>query len=67
MTLLDAMLEVGGLTEFAAGNRAKLVREVDGKNKETRVRLDNLLNKGDLEQNQVLQPGDIIVIPEAVF
>ncbi len=67
MTLLDAMLEVGGLTEFAAGNRAKLVREVDGKNKETRVRLDNLLNKGDLEENHTLQPGDIIVIPEAVF
>jgi polysaccharide export outer membrane protein len=67
MTLLDVMLEVGGLTEFASGNRARLVRKVDGKNEETRVRLDNLLNKGDLDENFVVQPGDVIVIPEAVF
>jgi polysaccharide export outer membrane protein len=67
MTLLDVMLEVGGLTEFASGNRARLVRKVDGKNEETRIRLDNLLNKGDLDENFVVQPGDVIVIPEAVF
>jgi len=67
MTLLDVLTEVGGLTEFASGNRAKLVRGKDGKSDEQRVRLDNLLNKGDLEENLEVRPGDVIVIPEAVF
>ncbi|HMB71945.1 MAG TPA: SLBB domain-containing protein, partial [Gammaproteobacteria bacterium] len=68
MTLLDVMLEVGGLTEFAAGNRARLVRnDNDGKADERRVRLDDLLNKGDLGENLPVQPGDVIVIPEALF
>ncbi len=67
MTLLDVITEAGGLTEFAAGNRSKLVRNADGKNNETRIRLDDLLNKGDLEENVRVQPGDVIVIPEAVF
>jgi len=67
MTLLDVMLEVGGLTEFAAGNRSKLVRNMDGKSDEQRVRLDDLLNKGDLGENLEVKPGDVIVIPEAVF
>jgi polysaccharide export outer membrane protein len=67
MTLLDVMLEVGGLTDFASGNRSKLVRTVDGKAEETRIKLDNLLNKGDLGENLPVQPGDVIVIPEAIF
>ncbi len=67
MTLLDVMLEVGGLTEFAAGNRSRLVRAVDGKSDEKRIRLDNLLNRGDLDENLLVQPGDVIVIPEAIF
>ncbi len=67
MTLLDVLLEVGGLTEFAAGNRSKLRRTVDGRSSETRVRLDNLMNRGDLDENEDMQPGDVIVVPEAVF
>lgn len=67
MTLLDVMLEVGGLTEFASGNRSRLVRTVDGETEERRVRLDRLLNRGDLSENIVMQPGDVIVVPEAVF
>ncbi len=67
MTLLDVMLEVGGLTEFASGNRSKLRRTVDGRSSESRLRLDNLLNRGDLDENMEMQPGDVIVVPEAVF
>jgi polysaccharide export outer membrane protein len=67
MTLLDVMIEVGGLTRFAAGNRAHVVRNVDGKSREIRVRLDDLMNKGRVEQNILMQPGDILIIPEAVF
>ena len=67
MTLLDVMLEVGGLTPFAAGNRSKLVRTVGNETSETRVKLDRLLNRGDLDENVVLMPGDVIVIPQAIF
>lgn len=67
MTLLDVMIEVGGLAEFAAGNRAKLVRVVNGKNTETRVKLKDLIQKGDVRANVVLQPGDVIIIPESRF
>jgi len=67
MTLLDVVIEVGGLTKFAAGNRAKLVRTVDGKSEETRVRLDDLVNRGRVDKNLALRPGDVIIVPEAVF
>jgi polysaccharide export outer membrane protein len=67
MTLLDVLLEVGGLTEFASGNRGKLVRTVDGKTEEMRVRLDKLLNKGDLSENVEVRPGDVVVVPASVF
>lgn len=67
MTILDVLLEVGGLTEFAAGNRGKLVRNVNGEAIETRVKLDNLLNKGKLSENLPVQPGDVVIVPEAVF
>lgn len=67
MTLLDVMIEVGGLTEFAAGNRSKLVRVADGKTEEFRLRLDDLVNKGDLQENIMIMPGDVIIIPESVF
>jgi polysaccharide export outer membrane protein len=67
MTLLDVIIEVGGLTRFAAGNRSRLVRTVDGRSKESRVRLDDLVNKGRIEENVQMQPGDIVIIPEAVF
>ena len=67
MTLLDAVIEVGGLTKFAAGNRARLVRTVDGESKETKVRLDDLVNRGRVDKNVALRPGDVIIVPEAVF
>ena len=67
MTLLDVLLEVGGLTEFASGNRSKLVRTVEGKPEETRVRLDRLLNRGDLSENLEVRPGDVVVVPASVF
>lgn len=67
MTLLDVMIEVGGLTEFAAGNRAKLIREVNGERRETRVRLDDLVRGGDISADVPVRPGDILIIPEAWF
>lgn len=67
MTVLDAVLAVGGLGDFAAGNRAKIVRQDHGKTQEIRIRIADLLNKGDMKQNQKLQPGDVIVIPQSRF
>ena len=67
MTVLDAVLAVGGLNNFAAGNRARLVRVQDGKEKEIAVKLDSLMNKGDMGQNLKLKPGDVLVVPESRF
>jgi len=67
MTLLDVMIQVGGLSEFAAGNRAKVVRQQDGKAISIRVRVDDLLNEGDMEQNIRMMPGDVLIIPESIF
>ncbi len=67
MTVLDVVIAVGGLGEFAAGNRSKIVRRVDGRSIEYKVRLNDLINKGDISQNVEVQPGDILVIPEALF
>jgi polysaccharide export outer membrane protein len=67
MTLLDVMIEVGGLTQFAAGNRSKLVRVVNGQTEEYRVRLDDLVNKGELAENMLVLPGDVIIIPESIL
>lgn len=69
MTLLDAMIAVGGLSEFAAGNRAKLVRfdKESGRQKEYSVRLGDLLKKGESRANVMLMPGDVIIIPESSF
>jgi polysaccharide export outer membrane protein len=67
MTILDAVLAVGGLAEFAAPDRAKLVRSEDGKQREIRVRLGRLLNNGDLKQNLALRPGDVLLVPESRF
>jgi len=67
MTVLDAMIEVGGLTPQAAGNRAKLVRWENGKQVDIPVHLHDLLNKGKIEANMLLQPGDVLIIPESVF
>lgn len=67
MTLLDVMITVGGLTEFAAGNRATVVRVVDGVQRQIRVRLNDLLKDGDIDANMEMLPGDILIIPEAWF
>jgi polysaccharide export outer membrane protein len=67
MSVLDAMIEVGGLTTFAAGNRARLIRNVGGRQVTTIVRLQDLLEDGDLSANVPLQPGDIILIPQTFF
>lgn len=67
MTLLDVMIQVGGLSEFASGNRAKVVRRQDGKEISIRVRVDDLLNKGDMDQNIRMMPGDVLIIPESIF
>ena len=67
MTVLDAVLEAGGLTEFAAPDKAKLYRKVDGKVKAYAVHLKQILQKGDLTTNYKLLPGDILSIPERTF
>lgn len=67
MTVLDAVLAVGGLTNYAAGNRARIVRMVDGKEKDISVHLEALVNQGDMTQNLPLKPGDVLVVPESRF
>ncbi|AKH41718.1 polysaccharide export outer membrane protein [Altererythrobacter atlanticus] len=69
MTLLDAMIAVGGLGEYASGNRAKLIRfdKSTGKQVEYALRLNDLLKKGDSKANVMLKPGDVIIIPESMF
>ncbi len=69
MTLLDAMIAVGGLSEMASGNRARLVRfdPDSGKQREYAVRLSDLLKEGDTSANVRLSPGDVIIIPESMF
>jgi polysaccharide biosynthesis/export protein len=67
MTVLDAVLAVGGLGQFAAGNRAHLVRTDNGKQTEIKVKLDALVNRGDMTQNLALRPGDVLVVPESRF
>ncbi len=69
MTLLDAMIEVGGLSEYAAGNRARLIRHdrATGEQKEYDLKIARLLKKGDTSANVRLEPGDVIIIPESMF
>jgi polysaccharide biosynthesis/export protein len=67
MTVLDAVLAVGGLGQFAAGNRAHIVRNENGKQTEIKVKLDALVNNGDMKQNLLLKPGDVLVVPETRF
>lgn len=67
MTVLDVMVAVGGLTEFAAGNKAVLIRGQGGDKQSFRLRLDDLLRKGKIAANVPVQPGDVILIPESLF
>ena len=67
MSLLDVMIAVEGLTEFAAGNKAKIVRTIHGKEEVIKVRLEDLLKDGDIKANREMMPGDILIIPESWF
>jgi len=67
MTLLDVLVEAGGLTEFAAGRRGRIGRIVNGEAQEMRVRMDLLMERGDLTQNRPLAAGDVIVVPASIF
>ncbi|MFS8136513.1 MAG: XrtA/PEP-CTERM system exopolysaccharide export protein [Thermomonas sp.] len=64
MTVLDAVLAAGGLTEFAAPDRANLYRKNSGATTDYQVRLDRILNRGDLDTNYTVAPGDVITVPE---
>lgn len=65
MTVLDVMIEVGGLAEGAAGNRAKIIRTAGGQQTEIKVRLDDLMNEGRISENVEMMPGDVLIIPES--
>ncbi len=67
MTVLDVMVAVGGLTEFAAGNKAVLIRGKGEERNSYRLRLDDLLRKGNIAANVPMLPGDVVLIPESVF
>ena len=67
MTILDVMIAVGGLSEFAAGNKAKVVRKTADGEVEIRVKLNDLLNDGDTGQNIRMMPGDVLIIPQSFF
>src|SRR5262245_49922108 len=67
MTVLDVMIMVVGLTRYADGDRAVTVRQVNGEQTTTRVRLSSLIRDGDINQNMDMQPGDILIIPQRFF
>jgi polysaccharide export outer membrane protein len=67
MSLLDVVIAVGGLAEFAAGNRAVIVREENGKQLRIPVRLNDLIEDGDIGANVQMRPGDVLIIPETRF
>lgn len=67
MSVLDVMIEVGGLTRFAAGNRAVLVRRTGGKETQIPVHLDSLLKDGNVGANRPVLPGDVLIIPQSWF
>lgn len=67
LRVLDVILATGGVTDFAALNRAKIVRQVNNRQTEIHVKLANLLNKGDMQQNYELLPGDVLIIPQSAF
>ena len=67
MSVMDVIIAVGGVTEFASGNKASIIRTVDGKQEKVPVRLDDLIKDGDISANVMMRPGDILVIPESFF
>lgn len=67
MTLLDVMIAVGGITDFADGNKASILRISGGKTQQFGVRLTNLVRGGDLSANVEMRPGDVLIIPQSFF
>ena len=67
MSLMDVLIAVGGITEFASGNKASIIRTVDGKQQKVPVRLNDLIKDGDISANIPVRPGDVLVIPESFF
>lgn len=67
MSLMDVLIAVGGITEFASGNKADIIRTVDGKQQKLNVRLNDLIKDGDISANVLVRPGDILVIPQSFF
>ena len=67
MTLLDLIIAVGGLTEFADGNKSIIVRVIDGEWQQFGVRIDDLINGADISANTYILPGDILIVPESWF
>lgn len=67
MSLMDVLIAVGGITDFAAGNKASIIRSKDGQQSKLRVRLDDLLKDGDISANVAMRPGDVLLIPESFF
>jgi polysaccharide export outer membrane protein len=67
MRVLDAILAVGGLTQFASGNRARIVRKENGKETVIHVKVADLVNSGDVKQNVPLKPDDVLVVPQSIF
>ncbi|WEF31788.1 XrtA/PEP-CTERM system exopolysaccharide export protein [Pseudoduganella chitinolytica] len=67
MSLMDVLIAVGGVTEFAAGNKATVIRTVEGKQQQFRVRLNDLIKEGDISANVAMRPGDVLVVPESFF
>jgi polysaccharide export outer membrane protein len=66
MTLLDVMIAVGGITDFADGNRASILRTSDS-NKQYTVRIRDLIKRGDVSANVEMKPGDVLIIPQSWF
>jgi polysaccharide export outer membrane protein len=67
MSLMDVLIAVGGVTEFASGNKASILRTVNGKPQRLNVRLNDLIKEGDISANVPMRPGDVLVIPESFF
>jgi polysaccharide export outer membrane protein len=67
MSVLDVMIATKGLTKFAAGNRAMIVRHIGNKEERIPVRLSDLIKDGDISQNVMMRPGDTLIIPQSYF
>ncbi|MET3118395.1 polysaccharide export outer membrane protein [Undibacterium sp. GrIS 1.8] len=67
MSVMDVIIAVGGMTEFASGNKANIIRTIDGKQQSLNVRLNDLIKDGDISANVPVRPGDILVIPQSFF